>query len=130
MSENIEAVCAIYAAFNQGEMQKAVELASPDIEWVPHEFDLSGTVRGREQVLQELELYTDSYAENVVQTEKFFEKDDQVVAFLHNTARGRASGVELDIHVAQLWSFRAGKPVRVQTYYEPRDALRAAGLEE
>jgi hypothetical protein len=44
--------------------------------------------------------------------------------------RGTASDVEIDTRVAQLWTIRQGKPVRVDSYADVAAALDAAGLPE
>jgi ketosteroid isomerase-like protein len=42
--------------------------------------------------------------------------------------RGRASGVPVELHFAQVWSFREGVPVRMEFYGDAEDARSAAGL--
>ena len=44
-------------------------------------------------------------------------------------ARGRASGMDLDVPMGFVWTLRDGKVVRARTFSEQADALRAAGLE-
>jgi ketosteroid isomerase-like protein len=51
-----------------------------------------------------------------------------VVALLHLTGRGSASGVELAIDIAHLWRFRNGVVVQGRAYTQPDRALAAAGL--
>ena len=128
--ENVETVRRIYEAFNRGDMEGAFELVSPDFEGIPDERDLAGTVRGRENVRRAIEEWIDSFVESRLDPERFFETGDQVIAFIRNTGRGRASGVELDVRVAQVWTFQAGTPVRAQTYADRERALEAAGLRE
>ena len=54
---------------------------------------------------------------------------DKVFAFIRTRARGKASGVEVDAHVANVWTFRDGKPVEFTYFGEDREgALEAAGL--
>jgi ketosteroid isomerase-like protein len=127
-NENVEMVRWIYDAFNRGDIEAAFEHVSPDFEGIPDERDLAGPVRGRENVRRVVEEWNDFFAESRVRPERFFEAGDQVIAFVRNTGRGRGSGVELDVRVAQVWTFRAGTPVRVQTYADREKALEAVGL--
>jgi ketosteroid isomerase-like protein len=56
---------------------------------------------------------------------------DKVFAFIRTRARGKASGAEVDAHVANVWTFRDGKPVELKYFGEDRaEALEAAGLSE
>jgi ketosteroid isomerase-like protein len=63
--------------------------------------------------------------------EEFRDLGDRVLILGHWRARGRASGVELE-HQSGCWlvHLNGGKVVRQQTYTDPRDALKAAGLSE
>ena len=65
-----------------------------------------------------------------VEFEEAFQKGDQVVAFICVRGEGQASGVEIDIRVAALWTFRDGTPVRGQAYAVRAEALDAAGLRD
>ncbi len=56
--------------------------------------------------------------------------DDQFVTVFHVTGRARASGVPLDTRTAQVWTFREGRAWRNESYTDPREAFRTAGLAE
>jgi len=63
--------------------------------------------------------------------QELIDAGDKVFAFIRTRARGKASGVEVDAHVANVWTFRDGKPVELKYFGEDRaEALKAAGLEE
>ena len=54
---------------------------------------------------------------------------DKVFALIRTRARGRASGVEVDAQVANVCTFRDGKPAEFTYFGEDRKAaLEAAGL--
>jgi uncharacterized protein len=55
---------------------------------------------------------------------------EQVVGTGRFRARGRASGVELDVPLGVLTTVRYGKIVYARFFSEPADALAAAGLSE
>lgn len=128
MSEaNIEMVRRSYDAFNQGNVALALEPADPDFEWIPPDQDLSGPVRGREKVQQFIEEQLETY-EFEMHPEEFFEKEAQVLAFVHLRGRGNVSGAEFDIRIAQVWTVRNGRLVRGQVYANRDEALEAVGL--
>ena len=55
---------------------------------------------------------------------------DQVVSCHHARARGRDSGIELEVDYAYLWKLREGKVIYCKSFLDPADALEAAGLSE
>ena len=63
--------------------------------------------------------------------EQLIDAGDKVLAFIRFRAKGRASGAQVDVHVANLWTFRDGTPVKLKYFGEDRAAaLEAAGLSE
>jgi ketosteroid isomerase-like protein len=56
--------------------------------------------------------------------------DGRVVVGLYQRCRGRGSGVEVENHPGQVWTFRSGLAVRWETYSTFAEALEAAGLPE
>jgi ketosteroid isomerase-like protein len=53
---------------------------------------------------------------------------DRSLLLLDVSGRARASGVPLDLQIAQVWTWRDGALVRNQSFSDPREAFRAAGL--
>jgi ketosteroid isomerase-like protein len=63
--------------------------------------------------------------------EELIEAGDNVLALIRFGGRGKASGVEVEVLVWNLWTFRDGKPVAWTYFGESRaQALEAAGLSE
>src|SRR6476620_7692485 len=127
--ENVEVVRRIYEALNARELATGLELIDRDFEWIPDKRDPAPAVRGREEVLRFLQDQIEVLGMKV-ELEEAFEKGDQVVAFICVRGEGQASGVEIDIRGAALWTFRDGTPVRGQAYAVRDEALKAAGLSE
>src|ERR1039458_5997928 len=55
---------------------------------------------------------------------------DGLVATHRFRARARYTGIEFDQPSAYVYTFRDGKIIRIQGFWDPEDALAAAGLEE
>ena len=55
---------------------------------------------------------------------------DQVLAVLRQHGSSKTTGLEVDMHFAQLWTMRDGKYIRMRMYADPAEARRAAGLSE
>jgi ketosteroid isomerase-like protein len=63
--------------------------------------------------------------------EELIDAGDKVFAFIRTSSRGKASGVEVEAYVANVWTFRDGKPVELKYFGEDRAAaIAAAGLQE
>jgi len=58
------------------------------------------------------------------------EAEDSVLAVINFRGRGKASGAEVNIELFQLWTFRDGKIIRGQGFFDREEALEAAGLRE
>ena len=56
------------------------------------------------------------------------EDDDNVVVLVHITARGRASGLEVEFRFYAQFTLRDGKVIRIYDHEEREAALEAAGL--
>ncbi len=127
--ENIETVRRVYEAFNCRDLAGVLDLFDADFEWVPDGRALDQAVTGREGV----ERYFGDLIEFVdarVEPEEYFDKDDQVICFVRVRTRGQASGAEIDIEIAHVWTFRGKMPVRGDAYAERGKALEAVGLRE
>ena len=129
---NAEVVRAIFAAWNRDDMEAVLEHLDPEAELVPLRAQLEGTsYRGHDGVRQ---LHSDLNAEwermQLTVDELREVGADRVVARSTLTARGRASGVELEIPIGWLIELRDGKVIRSQSFSNPDGAFRAAGLED
>jgi ketosteroid isomerase-like protein len=128
--ENVEIVCRGYEALNRGDIDAALEDIDREIEWstylVPGPG--GGIYLGHEGVR---ELWHD--VRNVFEgfgndPEQLIDAGDKVVAFITVRGRGKESGVAVEARIAHLHTLRAGKVVRVQSFEDRKEALRAAGL--
>jgi len=54
-------------------------------------------------------------------------RPDTVLALVTTRGRGRASGVPVELELAQVWSFRDGEPVRMVLYGDVDKGRQAAG---
>jgi ketosteroid isomerase-like protein len=130
--DNVQIARRVHEAFNRRDVAALFELLDPEVEWIPILATLEGHVyRGHAGVRRWIEdLDTDwEYFETC--PEEFRDLGARVLILGHWRARGRASGVELE-HESGSWlvHLNGGKVVRQQTYTDPREALKAAGLSE
>ena len=131
--ENVENVRLAYAAFNDGDLETALGVFDPDIEWNASDvfFDEPRTYRGRlvwqEEFLRDLMEIFAAYRADV---EELVDAGDRVVAVVHVGGPGRRSGASVTARVGHVLTFTDGKLVRFTEFKEPREALKAAGLSE
>jgi ketosteroid isomerase-like protein len=65
----------------------------------------------------------------VLEAESYHEAGTQVVAVMRQHGRSKASGLEVDMHFAMVWTMRDGLTTRMQMYADPDEAFQAVGLE-
>ena len=128
---NAEVVQAIFAAWNRDDIEAVLEHLDPEAELLPLRAQLEGTsYRGHDGARQ---MHSDLNAdwENMqLGVDELREVGaDRVVARSTLTSRGRASGVELEVPIGWLIELRDGKVIRSQSFSDPDDAYRAAGLD-
>jgi ketosteroid isomerase-like protein len=102
------------------------ELCDPEIVWVedPTRAD-SRTYRGHEGVRASWERWLENFEEYGVEVESMSDHGDRVLVTGVEHGRGRASGAEVSARVYVLCTFRAGKILRYEEFYDEQDALAA-----
>ena len=124
--ENVERLRRAYAG------ERDPELLAPDFELhqSPSIVDTAGIFRGRNALRDVARELEESFEDLRYEPQKFIEAPDgQVVVLIRAQGRGRGSGVEVDNHIAHVWSYRGNKIVRMVIYEEQADALEAVGLD-
>jgi ketosteroid isomerase-like protein len=120
--ENVDVIRRLYAAFDDQDWEGALGLFDPEVEWSPVE----GSFRGPEGVVAAFAEWIESWEEHLVVAEEFTEASDRVLAVIHLTGRGAASGVEIDQRFFQVYDVRDGKIVRMVEFVTRAQALDAA----
>jgi ketosteroid isomerase-like protein len=123
-----EAVRKFFAAFESGD-EAFRETLHPDIEWYPIEENRTPT-RGVDAALWNRNAWLDTWEEHDLDIEEVVEEGDRVVAHVHITARGRGSGVEVDVRFYAQFKVRDGKVVYIYDHEDRAEALEAVGLRE
>jgi ketosteroid isomerase-like protein len=129
-AENVQIIRRLVEAFNVRDIDSVVQGMEPDVELHPLQARLEGKAyRGHDGVREMLADYDQDWEYVQVYAEEFRDADDEVVVLGRLHGRGRASGIDLDVPLGFVWTLHEGKVVRVQSFSEQADALRAAGLE-
>jgi ketosteroid isomerase-like protein len=133
---NVEVVRRVLAlaerARASGVLPQDTDLVAPDAE-----IDMSrrvfnpDTYRGLDGWVRLNDELREVWDEWRVIPERFIEAGDRVVVFVTIRARGRGSGVALEVtESAEIWTLRDGQVTRVEIGLDPQEALKAVGLEE
>jgi ketosteroid isomerase-like protein len=127
--EIIDGLRRTIEAFNRGDFDAAMEMAHPDIEFVPPggQASLKGAAAMREWMEPE------AFAEQSFEPRDFRVKGNKVLISQHTWARGAGSGIEIELDIWTVWTVDDDSLVtRVETFFpnEETEALEAAGLSE
>jgi ketosteroid isomerase-like protein len=127
---NSELLRRWFAATSRRDLAALIEIASPDIEYVPIMAALEGRVYcGHEGIGQWLDELFEHWEVFEPVGQEFHERGDTVIALGYWRARGKASGAELDNEPAT-WvvEFRDRRMTRLQTYTSREEAFKDIGL--
>ena len=126
--ENVETVRRSNAAFNRGDRDGTFADYHPDVEWrdLQHAPDASESVRGIASVYAIWDQWATPFGEFTADVEEYVDAGEFVVAVTRWRATGGASGVTVDQHTADLYTFKDGKIVRVTLGYPDKDAALGA----
>lgn len=110
---NVAALQRGYEALNRGDLSVVLELLDPDIEWhQPEPSPEAGTHTGRDSFERFLRGWIDSFDGFQVEPEQVTERDDRLIAIVHQSGRGRSSGVQVDARLAHVWTVKEGRAIR------------------
>lgn len=85
--------------------------------------------RGREGLARYIAMMRETWSEWRFEPERFIDAGDRVVVFQRVVAKGRASGVPIELMSTQVVTLRDGRMTANQVYRDRSKALKAAGLE-
>src|SRR5215213_7440162 len=104
---SVEIVRRFFSALEDEDYGAVVAFFDPNVEWVPTE----GRYRGPEGVLTHMTEWLEPWDEHDITAREITEAGDQVLAVIRLTARGAASGMEVDQDFFQIYAIREGKIV-------------------
>lgn len=129
--EDVEVALAGVDAWNRGDREAWLALWDEEAEFYPLRAQLEGRpYRGHQGLERFLVEMSEEWDEVRFEIEEARDAGEQVVGIGRFRARGRASGVDLNVPLGVLTRVRRGKIVYTRFFSEPADALEAAGLSE
>jgi ketosteroid isomerase-like protein len=125
--ENVEAVRLSIEAYRRGDWVAATAYLAPDVVWeVGQEMPANGPAAVRHM----WQRWTSDWAELQMVDEEFIDAGDKVVVAMHYRARGRLSGVAVEVREFEVHTFRDSRCVHKVNFKTRAEALEAAGLSE
>jgi ketosteroid isomerase-like protein len=115
MSDPIQIVKELYAAFGRGDVATILSTLSHDVSWEvagPPEISFAGVRKGPEAVKGFFHAIASDHAEPKLETTEYFSSADSVATFGRYSCTLKKSGKPVDSPVAHLFKFRDGKIVR------------------
>jgi ketosteroid isomerase-like protein len=131
--ENVEIVKRLVESFNEAGFSAKTTVDFFDTDAVfeePPEQPAPGVASGREEIVEMFSRFDETWEEHQSDPEEIRVVDDARILLLSNERfRGRG-GIAIDQPCGTIFTFRAGKVVRMQSFWEREDAIKAAGLSE
>jgi ketosteroid isomerase-like protein len=112
MSDLINKIKDIYAAFGRGDIATILSSLTADVSWefeAPAELSWSGVRHTPQEVAGFFSGIAAEHADPKLEMTEFFSTNDAVAAFGRYQATVKASGIRVDTPVAHYFKFRDGK---------------------
>jgi ketosteroid isomerase-like protein len=131
--ENVDIAEAAYDAWNKGDLEAVLDQLHPDVEWEENAQVYPGldpVYHGHEGFRKRQRDAFDAWERFAVEDCELIDAGDHIVVPMRLTAKGRYSGIEVEMTVCDVLTFGDGKVVRHRLFANRADALKAVGLEE
>jgi ketosteroid isomerase-like protein len=113
--------------------QFLTEAIHPDFVWDMSTFrgwPERKTYAGIEGAREFMDDWLDAWDDWELELEELRDAGDSVVGVVRQRGRSKATGLPVDMHFAQVWTYRDERQIRMQMYANPDEALEAMGLDE
>ena len=130
--ENVDLLRRAYEHVNRT-TEFLPEAAHPDLVWDTTTFRdamTTDTCVGIEETNEWLAEWLENFDNWSISIEEVFEAGDRLVTIVHQRASPKHGGPEVQMYLAQVWTFQDGLVARMEMYADRGDALEAAGLSE
>jgi ketosteroid isomerase-like protein len=126
--QNLERVQRLYDYLNQGDLDAALAVLDPGVEWWTR-WDTPDTaiVKGRERWGTRWAEITGVLEEFHQEPTQVIDAGEYVVVCVHQVARTR--GVLIDQHEVHVFRLRDGLVIELREFHEKHEALEAIGQE-
>ena len=124
--ENVERVQRLYEYLNQGDLDAALAVLDPDVEWrLRADNPDTAMVKGREGWRAHWAEITGVLDEFRQEPTEVIDAGEYVVVCVHQVARMK--GVLIDQHEVHVFRLRDGRVIELREFHEKHEALEAVG---
>jgi len=114
-----------FARFNAGDRSVLFEVLDDDVDWkIPEIFPTQEIAPGRTGIEAFLEDQFELFDDFAIEPEDYIRNGDRIAILVRQRGRGRASGVPIEIRIAQVWTLSGGRVVRFEGVSSQDDARR------
>jgi ketosteroid isomerase-like protein len=127
--EGIEVLRAVGDAFNRRDIDATLAGFAPDAEWQQAREDPDATtLRGVDAIRRQLERWLEVYPDLRIDALERIVASERVFVWVRIGGRGVASGIDVEMEEAYVYTLRNGRIARVEEYFDRDEALAAAGI--
>jgi ketosteroid isomerase-like protein len=128
-SDNIDTVVRIYEGWERGDFTVGVAAFDEDAVLVlDPEMPDAGTYVGPDQIRKYMRGFLEAWESLTIAAESLKDSGEIVLVRVWQSGVGRDSGAEVAFGYFQVWTFRGGRVVRLESVLHEEAALEAAGL--
>jgi uncharacterized protein len=125
---NLDLVRGVYDQWAQGDFESG-EVFDPLILFVMGEgLPDTGNYLGMEELAGYMRGFLEPWERITIEAEETIEAGDSVFVAVTQRGTGHGSGASTELHYFHVWTFRAGKAIRLETVRDRADALAKAGI--
>jgi ketosteroid isomerase-like protein len=129
--ENVEVVQRIFDSWAAGDFGAGLANLDPKVVFVVRQpFPEAVETVGPDGIREYMRRFLDNWESYAVKARDLQAAGDIVVADAVQHGEGKASRIEMEQRFFMLFTFRAGKIVRIESILDRDQALEAAGLSE
>lgn len=132
MSEqNVEIVRRCYDLFTTRDLDALLDYIDPRVQVSePRELPGAGSFHGHDGFLQAVDHWVGEFDDFRIELEEVIEARDTVITQIREQARGKQSGVPVEIRIANVFRLKDGKIVSWRMYRTLDEALAHVGPQE
>jgi ketosteroid isomerase-like protein len=128
-SENVATLTRIYDGWKRGDFTVSVGALAEDVTLIiDPEIPDSGVFEGLAGVRSYMTRFLEAWKSLTIEAVSFKEAGDSVLVEVRQAGVGHDSGVPVGLSYFQLWTFRDGSVIRIESIVRKEKALEAIGL--
>jgi ketosteroid isomerase-like protein len=129
--ENVEVVKSAVEAVNQRDIDGYLACCTEDVQLITPIAEVAGAYNGPDGIRRFFTDIADASPDFKIVIERVeVVGPDRVLAFMHVTGTGRASGIPVETATGNVYDFADGSIQRIRIFFDRAQALEAAGLKE